>query len=184
MTTAHHDPKAKAQRVEALGFLGVQSIDPEHLPLCHGADTPPPVHEPITPAPKIAALQAIARQYPQNTSPAQRSRLLEAFARYSVSTFECSRYLDIAYAPARVLELRHRYGYDIDMLEQPVITESGEVHPLGVYTLIPATVTISAKQTKARERAAKAVARAQVKAQAAVLEKANGAALTLPRNKG
>jgi hypothetical protein len=92
--------------------------------------------------------------------------------------------LDIVHSAARVLELRHRYGYDIKTLEQPVITESGKVHPLGVYTLIPATVPITAKQADARERAAKVQARTKVSGRERAQAQSNGAAFTLASAKG
>jgi hypothetical protein len=70
-----------------------------------------------------------------NSSAAQRQRLLDALRRYMVSTIAARRDLDIMMPAARVHELRHRYGYQIDKvwIEQP--TDCGKLHRVALYVL-------------------------------------------------
>jgi hypothetical protein len=70
-----------------------------------------------------------------NSSAAQRQRLLDALRRYMVSTIAARRDLDIMMPAARVHELRHRFGYQIDMvwIEQP--TDCGKLHRVALYVL-------------------------------------------------
>lgn len=70
-----------------------------------------------------------------NSSAAQRQRLLDALRRYMVSTIAARRDLDILMPAARVHELRHRFGYQIDMvwIKQP--TDCGKLHRVALYVL-------------------------------------------------
>ena len=83
-----------------------------------------------------AVLSAIAAEYPGINASAQRRRLAAALERLgSVTTFESMRHLDI-YDPApRKLELLAA-GYDIALVWDQVITESGETHRIGRYVLM------------------------------------------------
>ncbi len=65
----------------------------------------------------------------------QRQRLMDALRRYAVSTISARRDLDIMMPAARVHELRHRYGYQIDKvwIKQP--TDSGKLHRVALYVL-------------------------------------------------
>ena len=83
---------------------------------------------------KKAALKVIRDQFKGTDSRSQASRLLEALSRFSITTFEAMRYLDVYYCPARIMELR-RQGYNIITHWQTVITESGERHRVGLYLL-------------------------------------------------
>lgn len=91
-------------------------------------------HHDITPE-RISALRAILTAIPGNDAEAQRQRQLMAMQTLqSVSTFECSRCLDIYYPPARKRELL-LMGHPIKLSWRDVITESGERHRVGVYYL-------------------------------------------------
>ena len=83
---------------------------------------------------KKAALKAIRDEFKGIDSRSQAARLLEALSRYSITTFEAMRYLDVYHCPARILELR-RQGHNIITHWQTVITESGERHRVGLYLL-------------------------------------------------
>jgi Helix-turn-helix domain len=87
-----------------------------------------------TSAEKRASLEAIARTFKGRDNKTQCARLLEALARYPITTFEAMRYLDVYHCPARVLNLRQR-GHDITTHWQTVETESGESHRVGLYVL-------------------------------------------------
>ena len=83
---------------------------------------------------KKAALKSIREQFKGTSSSTQCTRLLEAFARYPVTTFEAMRYLDVYHCPARVLQLR-KAGHSITTHWQTVVTEAGEKHRVGLYVL-------------------------------------------------
>ena len=91
-------------------------------------------NEKATSPEKKAALEAIRVQFKGNGVRSQAMRLLEALRRFSVTTFEAMRYLDVYYCPARVLQLR-RLGFNIVTHWQTVITEAGEKHRVGLYVL-------------------------------------------------
>jgi Helix-turn-helix domain len=94
---------------------------------------------------KQLALEAIATKFSGENSFSQRSRLLEALSRFSVSTYEAMRYLDIYDPRPRIHELRHQFGYAIKTLWQTVVTESGEKHRIGLYVLEGSVNQISVK---------------------------------------
>jgi Helix-turn-helix domain len=83
---------------------------------------------------KKAALKRITREFTGSSNKTQCARLLEALARYPITTFEAMRYLDVYHCPARVLDLR-KLGHDITTHWQTVETESGESHRVGLYVL-------------------------------------------------
>lgn len=84
---------------------------------------------------KKAALEAIRDQFKGNDSATQRRRLMAAFKRgWAISTFEAMRYLDVYFPPARIKELRD-LGEKIKTLWVNVLTESGELHNIGLYVL-------------------------------------------------
>lgn len=87
-----------------------------------------------TPPEKKAALETIRDEFKGSASRAQRARLLEALSRFSVNSFEASRYLDVYHCPARILQLR-KLGYQITTHWQTVETEAGETHRVGLYVL-------------------------------------------------
>lgn len=83
---------------------------------------------------KKAALEMIRSEFNGAASRSQRARLLEALSRYSINSFEASRYLDVYHCPARILQLR-KQGYQIATHWQTVETEAGETHRVGLYVL-------------------------------------------------
>lgn len=89
----------------------------------------------VTPPQKRMDLLAIRDQVPGLNVDAQKTRFLAALQRYSVSTFEASRYLDIYYPPARVSELRSE-GFKIITERGWIETEAGVTHLAGIYVLL------------------------------------------------
>jgi Helix-turn-helix domain len=85
-----------------------------------------------TPPEKRMALEAIRTEFKGGDAKTQCARLLAALARFSVSTFEAMRYLDVYHCPARILQLRQA-GHRITTHWQTVVTESGEKHRVGMY---------------------------------------------------
>ena len=83
---------------------------------------------------KKAALEAIRDEFKGTASRSQAARLLEALSRYSITTFEAMRYLDVYHCPARILQLR-KQGQKIITHWQTVITEAGARHRVGMYVL-------------------------------------------------
>lgn len=81
---------------------------------------------------KKAALEAIRDEFKGTTGHSQAVRLLEALSRYSITTFEAMRYLDVYHCPARILQLR-KAGHRITTHWQTVVTEAGEKHRVGLY---------------------------------------------------
>lgn len=83
---------------------------------------------------KKAALEAIRVEFKGTAGSSQAARLLEALSRFSITTFEAMRYLDVYHCPARILQLR-KQGHKIVTHWQTVITEAGERHRVGLYAL-------------------------------------------------
>jgi len=81
---------------------------------------------------KKAALEAIRADFKGASTNMQCARLLEALARFPVSTFEAMRFLDVYHCPARILQLR-KAGHRILTHWQTVVTEGGEMHRVGLY---------------------------------------------------
>jgi hypothetical protein len=89
-----------------------------------------------TPAPKRAALVAIRKAHPGNSTMQQCERIMAALSRFAITTFEAMRYLDCYDPRARVMQLRNA-GECIDTYWQAITTESGERHRVGLYVLAP-----------------------------------------------
>ena len=83
---------------------------------------------------KKAALETIRCEFKGTASRSQAARLLEALSRFSLTTFEAMRYLDVYHCPARVLQLR-KQGHSITTHWKTVVTEAGEKHRVGLYVL-------------------------------------------------
>lgn len=83
---------------------------------------------------KIEYLEALAKSHAGADNKSQAARLREALSRYTLTTFEAMRYLDIYYPPARVFELRKE---DENIITSWVIveTEQGQFHRVGLYSL-------------------------------------------------
>lgn len=84
---------------------------------------------------RAAALYAIRDQYPGTDAKTQVLRLFVAIVTLGhVTTFECSRYLDIYHPPARKLDLV-KAGYRIMTIRRAVFTEASVKHWIGVYLM-------------------------------------------------
>lgn len=83
---------------------------------------------------KKAALEAIRVQFIGTAGSTQAARLLEALSRFSITTFEAMRYLDVYDCPARILQLR-KQGHKIATHWRTVLTEAGERHRVGLYAM-------------------------------------------------
>ena len=70
-----------------------------------------------------------------NSAQAQRQRLLDALRKSPVSTIAARRDLDIMMPAARVHELRHRFGHNIDKVWVQLPTDSGKLHRVALYVL-------------------------------------------------
>ena len=81
---------------------------------------------------KNAVLGVIRADFKGTSSDTQCARLLEALARFPITTFEAMRYLDVYHCPARILQLR-KAGHRILTHRQTVVTEGGEKHRVGLY---------------------------------------------------
>lgn len=74
-----------------------------------------------------------------NSLEAQRQRLRDWFAVHGrIDTLAARRDLDILMPAARVHELRHRFGMEIDLVWVQQPTDCGRVHRVGLYVLRPA----------------------------------------------
>ncbi len=81
---------------------------------------------------KRMALEAIRAEFTGTDNRTQCARLLEALARFPITTFEAMRFLDVYHCPARVLQLRQA-GHKIITHWQTVETEGGAKHRVGLY---------------------------------------------------
>ena len=81
---------------------------------------------------KKTALEAIRTEFKGASTNTQCARLLEALTRFSVTTFEAMRYLDVYHCPARIMQLR-KAGHKITTHRQTVVTEAGVKHSVGLY---------------------------------------------------
>ncbi|MFT4046951.1 MAG: helix-turn-helix domain-containing protein [Solimonas sp.] len=81
------------------------------------------------------------RILPWNDPAAQRHRVLERLRQGPATTIELRRDLDCLMPAPRVHELRHRFGYAIDLVWVEAPTECGRTHRVGLYVLrsTPAT---------------------------------------------
>lgn len=68
---------------------------------------------------------------------AQRARLLDALRCGPLTTIEARRNLDILMPAARIHELKHRHGHDIQSIRVRQETDSGKLHTVARYILIP-----------------------------------------------
>ena len=83
---------------------------------------------------KAQGLIEIRNQFMGNSRADQAMRLREALRRFSVSTLEARRYLDIMHPAGRVQELREG-GNDIDTLRITERSDVGRPHCVAVYVL-------------------------------------------------
>ena len=83
---------------------------------------------------KRKALAEILSAHPGNSCTVQRARIRAALSRFSLTTFEAMRHLDVYDPRARVLQLRND-GEAITTTWGQIATESGDLHRIGVYVL-------------------------------------------------
>jgi len=74
--------------------------------------------------------------YADLSAEAQRKRLIDALHCGPISTIEARRNLDILMPAARVHELRHDHGYDIQTVRTHQPTDSGTLHSVAMYVLM------------------------------------------------
>ena len=83
---------------------------------------------------KRKALADILAAHPGNSCAVQCVRIRAALSRFSLTTFEAMRHLDVYDPRARELQLRHA-GESITTTWSHITTESGHLHRVGVYVL-------------------------------------------------
>ena len=66
---------------------------------------------------------------------AQRARLLDALRCGPITTIEARRNLDILMPAARVHELKHKHGHNIQTIRIRQQTDSGKLHSVALYVL-------------------------------------------------
>lgn len=86
---------------------------------------------------KSATPKTTKRKFTDNSSEAQRFRLLEALRLGPVTTIEARHTLDILMPAARVHELRHGEGHNIEMIWVRRATAAGNMHRVALYALMP-----------------------------------------------
>lgn len=70
----------------------------------------------------------------------QRKRLLDALAErgpLGVTTIYAREELDVMAPAPRIFELRHNYGYNIQLIREPDTNAQGYTHICGRYVLMP-----------------------------------------------
>ena len=88
-----------------------------------------------TPDGKREALTAILAAHPGNTCEVQCARIRAALSRFSLTTYEAMRHLDVYDPRARVMQLR-KDGSSITTTWTRIPTESGHLHRVGLYVLV------------------------------------------------
>ncbi len=83
---------------------------------------------------KEAALKEINRKFGGNSVKEQEIKYLQALKKFSVNTFEASRYLSIYDPRARICGLRAK-GYNIKTIWETIEAENGVKHRIGCYIL-------------------------------------------------
>ncbi len=74
--------------------------------------------------------------YADLSAEAQRKRLIDALRCGPVTTIEARRNLDILMPAARVHELKHRHGFDIQTIRVRQETDCGKLHSVAKYVLM------------------------------------------------
>jgi hypothetical protein len=87
-----------------------------------------------TPPEKLAALEAIRLAHPGTSGKTQCLRILAALAKFSITTYEITRYLDCYDARARVMQLRND-GAVIVTHWRTIVTDTGDKHRVGLYAM-------------------------------------------------
>lgn len=79
------------------------------------------------------------QQQHDNSSDAQRQRLLKRLEQGPVTTLQARSELDILCPATRIYELRHGYRLNITMQWVTQYTDQGQKHRVGEYSLEPGT---------------------------------------------
>ena len=74
--------------------------------------------------------------YADLSAEAQRKRLIDALRCGPITTIEARRNLDILMPAARIHELKHEHGYDIQTFRIRQETDSGKLHSIAKYVLM------------------------------------------------
>lgn len=80
-------------------------------------------------------LTDLLNQFGGNSAENQRQRIVESLARFSLTTPEIRKYLDVMEVAARIWELRHVFGHAIDKTMVDDRTDLGRKHKVALYTL-------------------------------------------------
>ena len=75
--------------------------------------------------------------YADLSAEAQRKRLIDALHCGPITTIEARRNLDILMPAARIHELKHLHGFDIQTVRVRQETDSGKLHSIAKYVLMP-----------------------------------------------
>lgn len=84
-----------------------------------------------------AAQNNVISHYADLSAAAQRKRLIDALRCGPVTTIEARRNLDILMPAARIHELKHLHGFDIQTVRVHQETDSGRLHSIARYVLRP-----------------------------------------------
>ncbi len=84
-----------------------------------------------------AAQNNVISHYADLSAEAQRKRLIDALRCGPVTTIEARRNLDILMPAARIHELRHQHGLNIQSVRIRQETECGKLHSIARYVLLP-----------------------------------------------
>jgi hypothetical protein len=74
--------------------------------------------------------------YADLSAEAQRKRLIDALHCGPITTIKARRNLDILMPAARIHELKHKHGYDIQTFRIRQETDSGKLHCIAKYVLM------------------------------------------------
>lgn len=75
------------------------------------------------------------RHFADNSTQAQRARLLDVLRISPISTLEARRNHDIMHPAMRIHELRHKFGYNIVMFWSVEPSDRGKLHRVARYVL-------------------------------------------------
>lgn len=86
---------------------------------------------------RIDGLKALVRRSPGADTITQTNRTLEVLRHFPcITTHELRQYADIGHPGARIWDLRHRYGYQIDKRIVLQLSPCGRHHKFAQYTLM------------------------------------------------
>lgn len=87
--------------------------------------------------PKPTSAKKTKPKFTDNSAEGQRARLLEALQRSPMTTIEIRHELDILMPAARIWELKHREGKNIEKVWVDRPTAAGNMHRVALYVLKP-----------------------------------------------